>query len=94
MLAVVYRNATDMIFKIQLRKMTGVSDTQMEGKGKKTQSKIGFLMDPNVELDRRSVYARGQTGSFAQAVEMSNRSGVSAGESSPDVNMSSRPMLN
>ena len=29
MLAVVYRNATDMIFKIQLRKMTGVNELEM-----------------------------------------------------------------
>ena len=31
-LAVVYRNATDIIFKIQLRKMTGISEVEMEGK--------------------------------------------------------------
>ena len=80
MLAVVYRNATDMIFKIQLRKMTGVSELEMEGKKKKSQSSIGFLMDPNVALDRRNVYAKGaSTGSFAQAVDMNNQSGATAG---------------
>ena len=88
MLAVVYRNATDIIFKIQLRKLTGVSEMEMAGK-KKGQSSIGFLMDPNVALDKRNVYAKGaSTGSFAQAVDMNNRSSVSAGESSPDANMS------
>ena len=80
MLAVVYRNATDMIFKIQLRKMTGVNELEMEGKKKKSKSSIGFLMDPNVALDRRNVYAKGaSTGSFAQAADMNNQSGATAG---------------
>ena len=57
--------------------MTGVSEMEMESKKKKGQSSIGFLMDPNVALDKRNVYAKGaSTGSFAQAVEINNQATV------------------
>ena len=43
MLAVVYRNATDMIFKVELRQVTGVDSIQS-----KRGTEIGYLMDPSV----------------------------------------------
>ena len=47
-LAVVYRNATDMVFKIELRKATGVTEVENNRK-----DDIGYLMDPTVALHRR-----------------------------------------
>lgn len=49
-LAVVYRNATDMIFKIQLRNVTG-KDVEMESN--KKRSSIAYLMNPDIALNRR-----------------------------------------
>ena len=51
-LAVVYRNATDMIFKIQLRKATGgTDDLEMESAEKRSQSSsIAYLMSPEIAL--------------------------------------------
>ena len=62
MLAVVYRHATDMIFKMELRKLTGQTEMNIDG-GKKTN--IGYLMDPDVALNRRNVYVGSQGGSYA-----------------------------
>ena len=55
--AVIYRHATDMIFKIQLRRVTGHGDIELESRGKKQKSSIAYLMDPNVDLNRRNVLA-------------------------------------
>lgn len=61
-LAVVYRNSTDMIFKIQLRKATGFQDVELEEN--KKRSSIAYLMNPNIALNRGNV-ATGSFGSFA-----------------------------
>ena len=53
--AVAYRNATDMIFKMQLRKVTG-TDIEMEGRKNQKNSSIAYLMDPDVALNRGNVY--------------------------------------
>lgn len=58
MLAVVYRHATDLIFKINLREVTGVSDFE------KRHGDIGYLIDPNIEIKKR------ESKSFASGVEM------------------------
>ena len=93
--AVIYRHATDMIFKIQLRRVTGQGDIELENRGKKTKSSIAFLMDPDVDLNRRNVLA--QTSSFATAVvsvtDGSERRPMSSDGRPSSVNMSQRPML-
>ena len=58
MLAVVYRHATDLIFKINLREVTGVSDFE------KRHGDSGYLIDPNIEMKKR------ESKSFASGVEM------------------------
>jgi len=58
MLAVVYRHATDLIFKIDLREVTGVSDFE------KRHGDIGYLIDPDIEIKKR------ESKSFASGVEM------------------------
>ena len=62
-LAVVYRHATDMIFKLQLRKLTGgaSSDLELHDRKKKGES-IGYLMDPDVVLNRRALGSYNQAG--------------------------------
>ena len=98
MFAVVYRNATDMIFKVELRQLTGVSSI-----GKQKQDDLGYLMDPNIALTRHS--GLGKTSSFAQAVELVedapmdasvgqiSRPGTPGHLNSPDVEQSQRGML-
>jgi len=54
LLAVVYRSSTDNLFKIELRKLTGISDFD------RRKEDIGYLMRPDIALSRRA-----NTGSFA-----------------------------
>ena len=49
-LAVVYRHATDMIFKIQLHNLTG---KKIEMEDSKKRSSIAYLMNEDVALNRR-----------------------------------------
>lgn len=60
LLAVVYRSSTDTLFKIELRKLTGISDFD------RRKEDIGYLMRPDIALRRSGT----NTGSFAQAVEL------------------------
>ena len=53
-----------MIFKIQLRSMSGV--TELEMKNSSSSTSIAFLMNPDVSLHRRDIH-RGT--SFAQTAE-------------------------
>ncbi len=76
--AVVYRNATDMIFKIQLRKLSGPSEIEMNGGKKQKNSSIAYLMDPDVALNRGNVFIGRNTSSHSNASQS---------------NMSARPML-
>ena len=85
MFAVVYRNATDMIFKIQLRKLSGATDIEMEGK-KQKKSSIAYLMDPDIALTRGNVFI----GRNATTGLISQQSSLHSGR---DVNMSERQML-
>ena len=59
-LAVVYRHATDMLFKIQL---SGVTGKEIELEERQKRSNIAYLMNQDVTLNRRqasfSAYARG-----------------------------------
>jgi len=58
LLAVVYRNATDNIFKIQLRKVTGVNtDAELMG-SKKNSTSISHLMGADVVINRNA-HAKG-----------------------------------
>lgn len=91
-LAVVYRNATDMIFKIQLRKVTGVSDVELEES--KKRSSLAYLMSPDIALNRRQQ----SYGSYAAAVEDNPAVGrpssaIDGNQSNRSVNMSERRIL-
>ena len=87
MLAVVYRNATDNIFKIQLRKITGVNtDAELTGLKKKSTG-ISHLMSRDVVINRNP---GASTGSFAQAVDHSPDAQMNRSSS---LNMSERRML-
>jgi len=71
-LAVVYRNATDMIFKIELRQLTGASDFELDGK-RSQKTNIGYLMDPDIALNRGNVYV-GSGGSYAASMQVAEKS--------------------
>ena len=53
LLAVEFRHATDMIFKMELRRLTGANQMNLGGR---KQSNIGYLMDPDVALNARNVF--------------------------------------
>ena len=95
MLAVVYRHATDMVFKMELRKLTGATEMNLGG-SKKTN--IGYLIDPDVALNRRNVYVGSQGGSYAGKTSI-NRSSLrsrdsnSAAPETSRLEMSERRML-
>lgn len=86
MLAVVYRHATDMVFKMELRKLTGATEMNLGG-NKKTN--IGYLIDPDVALNRRNVYVGSQGGSYAGKTNI-NRSSLRSSESNSAVPETSR----
>ena len=88
--AVVYRNATDMIFKIQLRKLTGTTADELELKNRKNQknASIAYLMDPDIALNRRNVFVGRNPQQSA-----SNMAGNVSGRDSMLMNMSERGML-
>jgi len=48
--AVAFRFATDLIFKLELRSLTGTSDVELEGK-KNPDSNIGYLIDPDIAIN-------------------------------------------
>ena len=87
MFAVVYRNATDMIFKIQLRKLTGTTADEIELKGRKNQknASIAYLMDPDIALNQRNVFVGRNPQQSA-----SNAAGNVSGRDSMLMNMSER----
>mmetsp|Transcript_1141 Transcript_1141/g.1699 ORF Transcript_1141/g.1699 Transcript_1141/m.1699 type:complete len:209 (-) Transcript_1141:766-1392(-) len=92
MLAVVYRNATDMIFKMELRKLTGSEEMFTDGRKK---NNIGYLMDPDVALNRRNVFVGSEGGSYA-ASSRKSREETGAADAAPETSrleMSERRML-
>ena len=69
-LTVVYRHATDMIFKIELRQLTGAAEFELDGK-RSNKTNIGYLMDPEIALNRGNVYVGNTGGSYAASMQMS-----------------------